>query len=61
MNEQINTVNTQTDENIKDFMTTSKNIKEWNSNREHIKNIRDERWITEHLDASGLIKQCRFK
>lgn len=60
MNENIKTENTQTDSNIIDFMTTSKSIKEWNSNREHIKTLRDSKWITNNLDSSGLIKKCRF-
>lgn len=61
MNTTIKTSNLQTDENIKDFMTTSKNVEEWNFNREHIKAIRNTDWIAKHLDASGLIKHCRFE
>lgn len=44
-----------TDEKIKELMLTSKTIQEWNENRETAKLLRDQKWISKHIDQSGLV------
>lgn len=45
----------QSDEELINYMKESKDTKDWNERREKVKVFRDNQWIIDNLDASGLI------
>jgi hypothetical protein len=38
-----------------DLMLTSKTIEEWNENRDTVKTLRDQSWVSKNIDQSGLV------
>lgn len=50
-----------TDQTIIDLMLTSKNIKEWNENRESAKALRNTEWVSQNIDSALLIKKTEIQ
>lgn len=50
-----------TDQTIIDLMLTSKNIKEWNENRESAKALRSTEWVSQNIDSALLIKKTEIQ
>lgn len=48
------------DEYLLDEMLSSETIEEWNSNRELAKRHRPMSWVSQHIDASGLIGKTKI-
>jgi hypothetical protein len=49
------------DQKLIDLMLTSKNIKEWNENRESAKALRSTEWISQNIDSALLIKKTEIQ
>lgn len=48
------------DKTILAYMQSSESVEQWNERREEVKQLRDNKWITQNLDGSGLITKCSF-
>lgn len=59
--EKPKTVHEITDQKIIDLMLTSKNIKEWNENRESAKALRSTEWISQNIDSALLIRKTQIQ
>jgi len=49
------------DEQIIEDILSSITVKEWNTKREKVKQIRNQQWISTNLDMSGLIIQSQIQ
>jgi hypothetical protein len=54
-------IETEMDQKIIDLMLSSKNIKEWNENRESAKALRDNEWISKNIDSALLIRKTQIQ